>query len=97
MKLLNLKKKKKKVSFWSLWSWGRFSVTQREPFFCVIPIYIVHVAAWKCDSYIVVGVEHAGNVLRQISVQNSLDVIAHVDYKKVQRAFLMMIILQHWV
>lgn len=32
-------------------------------------------------AYIIVGVQHAGNVLCQISVQNSLDVITHVDYK----------------
>lgn len=96
MKLLNLKKKKKGFFLVSL-VLGTFFFHRAWTFCRVIPIYIVHVAAWKCDSYIVVGVEHAGNVLRQISVQNSLDVIAHVDYKKVQRAFLIMIILQHWV
>lgn len=35
-------------------------------------------------SYIVVGVEHTGDVLRQISVQNSLDVIANVNWRQMR-------------
>lgn len=37
----------------------------------------------KRHTYVVVGVEHAGNVLRQIPIQNGLDVIPDVDCRQV--------------
>lgn len=46
-----------------------------------------------CHAYIVIGVQHAGNVLCQISIQNGLDVITHIDYKG--ESALLMIILHH--
>lgn len=38
-------------------------------------------------TYVVVGVEHAGNVLRQIPIQNGLDVIADVDCRHRRTVF----------
>lgn len=33
-------------------------------------------------TYVVVGVEHTGDVLCQISVQHSLDVISNINYRQ---------------
>lgn len=34
---------------------------------------------WHLNAYVVIGVEHSGNVLRQIAVQDGLDVISHIN------------------
>lgn len=36
----------------------------------------------KYWTYIVIGIQHTGDVLCQISVQNSLDVISNINYKQ---------------
>lgn len=33
-------------------------------------------------SYIIIGIQHTGNVLSQVSVQNSLNVATDIDYKE---------------
>lgn len=56
----------------------------------VILLFILLVTAWKHQhvlqekhhTYVVIGVEHAGNVLCQIPVQNGLDVIPDVDCRQ---------------
>lgn len=36
------------------------------------------------STYIVIGVQNAGDVLRQVPVQNSLDVIPNINYRQVE-------------
>lgn len=38
----------------------------------------------KYSTYIVIGVKNTGDVLRQIPVQNCLDVISNVNYRQVE-------------
>lgn len=36
------------------------------------------------STHIVIGVKNAGDVLRQVPVQNSLDVISNINYRQVE-------------
>lgn len=36
------------------------------------------------STYVVIGVKNAGDVLRQVPVQNSLDVISNINYGQVE-------------
>lgn len=40
---------------------------------------ILHYKEWISRTDIVIGVEHSGNVLSQVPIQNSLDVIPNID------------------
>lgn len=40
---------------------------------------ILHYKEWISRTHIVIGVEHSGNVLSQVPIQNSLDVIPNID------------------